>query len=256
MQPPSLLSLLELDEDNWKEWHYSFSRNGLTDFLPQFSDHISCLVIDTTASLSNNDNQKDQIKTTLSSSSEAESTRLPWQHDDDSQATSSIMNLPISMSHHGDDGLQVDAQRNQQMMTVDSITASIANMVDGDDENAFDCILDGGVLNAVISSLPPTVTWHSRSGPPALLDLANLMKEATQTIREFGIYVAITESSIPDHAKEYLNSMGDVMGMQWKFDLDGLSNDEYVVSVVRKYYTGAVNYAPPHQSGDKNFLKP
>eukprot|EP00978_Attheya_sp_CCMP212_P031635 scaffold120386_cov43-Attheya_sp.AAC.2 len=31
------LSQMEEEKDSWKEWHFSFSRNGFTDYLPQFS---------------------------------------------------------------------------------------------------------------------------------------------------------------------------------------------------------------------------
>jgi hypothetical protein len=105
-------------------------------------------------------------------------------------------------------------------------------------------------MNAVLSSLPDTVTWHSRAGPAALLELHSLMQEANEAIREFGIYVAITDSPVPGQAKEYLVAMGEVMGMEWKFELDGLSNEDVCVSVARKFYNGAVNFDGSNNSGD------
>ena len=48
--------------------------------------------------------------------------------------------------------------------------------------------------------------------------------------------------------------MGEIMGMEWLYDLDGLSKEGYHVSVARKYYTGPVNF-DPNSYGD-NLLKP
>ncbi|KAL7529150.1 hypothetical protein ACHAXR_002816 [Thalassiosira sp. AJA248-18] len=232
-------SLLKPGAVDWKEWQYSFSRNGLTDFLPQFSSHIDFLSID--ISTMEGQDPATAISSAIESSSSA---RLPWQYeDDDSKAvTSSITatNIPVSTS-------------------LANTSASRSSTTDIDDKNVFDCILDGGVMNGIVSSLPSTVTWHSRTGPAALLDLVKLMQEANQSIREFGIYVAITETSIPDHAKGYLDAMGEVMGLEWNYDLDGLTNKDYSVSVARKYDAGAVNLDPftgGTGSDVKNLLKP
>ena len=121
----------------------------------------------------------------------------------------------------------------------------------------FECILDGGILNGIISPLPSTVTWHSRTGPTALLDLVKLMQEANQAIREYGMYVAVTDTTIPDYAQGY--AMGKVMGMEWCYDLDGLSKEGYSVGAARKFFTGALNYDPSSSgtsSNDRNLLKP
>jgi len=230
-KPPPLLALLD-NEDGWKEWHYSFSRNGLTDFLPQFSDNLDCLVIGTEAGMA---------------AEPASSARgvLPWQQKLDSGSSfSTITNLPVDNDEDGKRESSTTTNEpsldheEQIKKLVACTSASITNVSD----NNFDCILDGGIMNAVISSLPSTVTWHSKSGPPALAELCELMQKANLAIREFGIYVAITETTIPTYGKEYLRAMGDVMGLEWTFDLDGLSNEKYSVSVARKYFTGAVNY--------------
>ena len=204
-----------LGSNDFNEWQTSFGRNGLTDFLPQFSSHISCLAIDY-------ENANNTTHSMISDAIEGNSVsgRLPWQFDvddDTSDATTSITSVPVSAS-----------------------LSKIEEIESGD----FDCILDSGVMNEIIGSIPSTVTWHSRNGPPALLDLVKLMSEAAQKIREFGIYVAITDQTIPDNAKGYLNSMGEIMGMEWLYDLDGLSKEGYHVSVARKYYAGPVNFDP------------
>ena len=239
-KPPSL-ALLET-EDNWKEWHYSFSRNGLTDFLPQFSDHITCCLIG-----GGDDNDHGDVGGHSLPGTSKLGSQLPWQVD--SGASCSITRGVVadqSATTRTDTNLQ--HKSNAVHGKLSTATTSIIES----DEKGFDCILDGGVMNAVVSSLPDTVTWHSRSGPQALLELHSLMQEANIAIREFGIYVAITDGPIPNHAKEYLVAMGEVMGMQWKFELDGLSNEDYCVSVARKYYNGIVNLENEFSSSSEN----
>jgi len=247
---PPLLSLLGT-EDTWKEWHYSFSRNGLTDFLPQFSDNLDCLMLGTEA--------EDTMESTTSTSEQG---FLPWQQVD-SHASSIITNLPLEAYGEGESYSRAELTTNESNLEykhqVSRLVARTSESITQVGEQRFDCILDGGIMDAVVSSLPSTVTWHSRGGPVALIDLYELMQKANLAIREFGIYVAITEISIPGHAKEYLVAMGEVMGLEWTFDLDGLSNDEYSVSVARKYFTGAVNYDPisgAHDGSGKRFLAP
>ena len=48
IQPLTSPFLSLTTKDDWKEWQYSFGRNGLTDFLPQFTSELSCLAIDVT----------------------------------------------------------------------------------------------------------------------------------------------------------------------------------------------------------------
>ena len=220
--PSPFLSLGQTEAD-WKEWQYSFGRNGLTDFLPQFSGHLNCLAIDL-------ESQQYDPSHLISDDTIESITQLPWQYGDDEseQATTSI-STNISVSTRSSD---------KEKDTELELRAD------------YDCILDSGVMNEIISSIPSTVTWHSRNGPPALLDLVKLMAEATQSIREFGIYVAITNESIPYHAKEYLDQMGEIMGLEWTYDLDGLSKEGYSVSVARKYFTGLVNVDHVFDSDD------
>uniref|UniRef100_A0A7S0B1C9 Uncharacterized protein n=1 Tax=Minutocellus polymorphus TaxID=265543 RepID=A0A7S0B1C9_9STRA len=236
---PPLLALLET-EDYWKEWHYSFSRNGLTDFLPQFSDHLTCCMI-------GNDNVVDMAGHSLSGTSQL-GTQLPWQVDSDASCSITDANNGVV----ADPSTTTDTCLQHTRKDDDDILGKLAaatTAITEADEKGFDCILDGGVMNAVVSSLPDTVTWHSRAGPAALLELHSLMQEANASIREFGIYVAITDGPVPDHAKEYLVAMGKAMGMEWNFELDGLSNDDVCVSVARKFYTGAVNLDGDDYSG-------
>ena len=47
------------------------------------------------------------------------------------------------------------------------------------------------------------------------------------------------------------------MGLEWTYDLDGLSKEGYSVSVARKYFTGLVNVGNGSDLGtDMKQLKP
>jgi len=246
-EPSTHISNLLSTEQEWKDWHYSFSMNGFTDFLPQFNDHISCMAIDlnddgdqTVSGIFDgvDDSGNDPL-------SEIESTtRLPWQYGDgfdDVVASSSITN--------------VASNQLSQILATDG-----SGSIDKAINTGYDCIIDGGVMNGILSTLPSTVTWHSRTGPPALLDLVKLLNEASKAIRELGIYVSITNEEVPDYAKQYLDAMGEMIGMEWSYDLDGLSKEGYHVSVARKYFAGGVNFDPfsgnKSDDNDTNLLTP
>lgn len=64
-------------------------------------------------------------------------------------------------------------------------------------------------------------------------EMGKLLYEATKRIRDMGIYVANTPP-LSDETKEYLLRLGEVLGLQWVFDLDGISNENESVSVARK----------------------
>jgi hypothetical protein len=176
-------------------------------------------------------------------------TQLPWQVDSDASSSITHANNGVAADPSTTTDTSLQHTLNKDDDTLGKLAAATTSIIQSE-EKGFDCILDGGVMNSVLSSLPDTVTWHSRTGPAALLELHSLMQEATAAIREFGIYVAITDGPVPDHAKEYLVAMGEVTGMEWNFELDGLSNEDVCVSVARRFFTGAVNLNNSDGSGD------
>lgn len=230
LHAPPMLALMDI-EDDWKEWHYSFSRNGFTDYLPQFSAHLSCLIV--------------------GGADSGKSSRLPWQEEPKAKITNLLLhggNGSRRPQYAGKIGLRpaVNEEVEAQGLSMDStllsqlvarITAPLAQFDDSGSQQDYDCILDRGLMNAIISSIPPHV---SQDGPAAVIELHALMQQASRAIREHGIYVAVTDRLLPEHAKEYLTVIGKAVGMQWKFDLDGISSDEkgISVSVARKYFAG------------------
>jgi hypothetical protein len=224
-----MLELMDIEEeDDWKEWHYSFSRNDFTDFLPQFSSHLSCLVVG---------GECDEIN------------RLPWQGEPHAQITNVMLHgrqgntgMGILSMANDDDDEEGETQNHTAvslMQLVARTTASMAHVGGDKSQPDYDCILDRGLMNAILSSIPPS----QDTSVVALIELHALMQEASRVIREHGIYVVVTDQILPDHAKEYLMAIGETVGMMWNFDLDGISSNEkgISVSVARKYFTGELS---------------
>jgi hypothetical protein len=62
-----------------------------------------------------------------------------------------------------------------------------------------------------------------------------LLLEATKRIREHGIFI-LQSQTLDDATKKYISNLGDILGLQWQFELDGISDDTVSVSVARKYF--------------------
>ena len=45
-----------------------------------------------------------------------------------------------------------------------------------------------------------------------------------------------TNGPLSEQSKDYLLRMGDLLGLQWQFELDGISDDNICVNVARKYF--------------------
>jgi hypothetical protein len=63
------------------------------------------------------------------------------------------------------------------------------------------------------------------------------MEEAAVAIKDLGIYVLVTKELTED-SRRVLEEYGLKAGMEWQFELDGISDDTQVVSVARRFCTG------------------
>jgi len=208
-------------------WHDSFVRNGLSDFVPPMTGELKVLVV-------GGHNPK---------LVHGEVNAL--QEDVDNQIGSSA-----SIARRGNRG----EEQISQTMTKDSselkylyqkdsscsfLTSIFINEVDDvkSDESSsdalefstYDCIMDEGL----IADLVMTKSDNGNSNKN-MQDIARLMFEATKRIREMGIYVANTQP-MSSETKQYLQQLGDFLGLQWEFDLDGISDENLSVSVARKF---------------------
>lgn len=91
----------------------------------------------------------------------------------------------------------------------------------------YDCILDQGLMNAILLD---------GADDGAVLDLCI---KASLAIREHGIYVFVTWQ-LSAITKAQLEEIGASVGLEWQFDLDGISNEDLSVSAARKFCTDAM----------------
>jgi len=90
---------------------------------------------------------------------------------------------------------------------------------------AYDCIVDQGLMDRILSLENSHKT------------IRELLEEAAIAIKEYGIYVLVTKD-LSEDSRTMLEDYGLEAGLEWQFELDGISNDTKVVSVARRFCTG------------------
>lgn len=90
----------------------------------------------------------------------------------------------------------------------------------------YDCIVDQGLMDKVLK----LDNNHEA--------VRELLEEAAIAIREYGIYVLVTKGILTKETRTLLEDCGDKVGMEWEFELDGISNNIEVVSVARRFCAG------------------
>jgi hypothetical protein len=72
----------------------------------------------------------------------------------------------------------------------------------------------------------------------SVVNVGLLLLEAARRVKEHGVYVMVTKvGTLSSDMKENLVDIGILLGVEWKFDLDGISDNKTSVSVARKYFT-------------------
>lgn len=211
--------------------HDSFVRNGLADFVPPMTGELNVLVIggqSVDQPLIDND--------TYALDGEVDANAMP----DPGSVQASVENIEgILMSP------KMDNDRSSQQMQKDSSCSFLASIFDheinfiGSDSKdsalefiTYDCIMDEGLIAHLVRSTTDNTNISSKNKQ----DVARLLFQATKRIREMGFFVANT-SPMTSETKEYLEMLGEMLGLQWEFDLDGISDENLSVSVARKFGT-------------------
>lgn len=224
------------EEETTKEWHESFSRNNLADFVPPDSSHLQCLLV--------GERELDHRR-------RRRHRHLPWEkepqaqisflldHDHDSRSNQQLSgDGSVNDEDAYDDDIQAasattcssnDGRNNSYDLVSTEIATFLANHQNDDtgSQAMYDCIMDKGLMDALIMS-----NDGAAAGKEPVLEL---LQQASRTIREHGIYVSVTQE-LSSSMKDYLIQVGESVGMEWNFDLDGISQDGVSVSVARKYY--------------------
>lgn len=223
-------------------WHDSFVRNGLSDFVPPLTDSLNVLVVG------------DRYRGPTGEGPE----RLPDDErpeglpidatvgvDDDAiaavAAVVSAPSHPIEAATEEDTESAEEPNHLQRNPQQDSSCSFLAAVFDCDEDayvnnsggsgsaldlESYDCIMDQGLISDLCSSTGENSNME---------DVARLLYEATKRIRDGGIYVANTPP-LSSETKEYLTTLGQTLGLQWVFDMDGISDEKLSVSVARKYF--------------------
>lgn len=193
-------------------WHDSFVRNGLSDFVPPLTDSLNVLVVG-----NRYQGPTDGVVAVAGHGPSTKSSAAPI-------AAATTVNTAASG--------ESSSPQNPSQDSSCSFLAAVFN----DDSNkqeksgsvldleSYDCIMDQGLLADLCANT---------SGNKE--DMARLLYEATKRIKDCGIYVASTPP-LSSEAKEHLSNLGQSLGLQWVFDLDGISDENLTVSVARKYF--------------------
>ena len=206
-----------------QEWHDSFMRNGFTDFVPPIIDlkSLKSLILDS-STLSNQ----------LNMITEEEELKLLHDHHDhhdffkegdenpkirigDAQVGISDQHDLYEGNSQKDDSEEVSLQKNR---------AAATSLVH---RPQYDIIFDPGLMNHILLALrnedDRATAASDEKNTTDMLVLEQLLGSTSQALREHGIYVMITNNPVSDKTKSYFIQMGRNLGMQWKFEFDGIS---------------------------------
>lgn len=218
-------------------WHDSFVRNGLADFVPPMTGQLNVLVIGGQINAADEQSLIDGKIYALDGDD------VGAQH-----GSADLGSAKVSMENVGgvlkstqmktDRSIQHYVQKDSSCSFLSSIFDNGIKTIDSDDskDNAldfttYDVIMDEGLIADLVQSQSNADKDISSKNKQ---DVARLLFQATKRIREMGIYVANTSPMTLD-TKEYLENLGEMLGLQWEFDLDGISDENSSVSVARKF---------------------
>ena len=219
------------EQQEIKEWQDSFERNGLADFVPPISEGMECLMVGD-GLFGRSSNSKEQNSNKLEGDTqfiEQPIMKLPWEAEAEAAITSlRILEASPPEEDDGDDRMVRTVVDDNPLVAVaaESQSSSGNSLVKMEkDVTMYDCIVDKGLMDAVL------VLDNNRD------TVRELVHEASNTIRELGIFVVVTRHMSED-TKEFLIECSKEVGLDWKFDLDGITNEQTTVSVARRYMEG------------------
>ncbi|KAG7357585.1 hypothetical protein IV203_002273 [Nitzschia inconspicua] len=215
------------DQKDILEWQESFQRNGFADFTPPMSAGLNCLMIGGNVESNPRQPQESSNLQTLWNP------KLPWEEESGAEITSlgviSSSDNQIELLRTKSNGLgpgpvSIDTYLVSPGVPIntDPTVSTKIRANDGKRAAVYDCIVDQGLMGAILNS-EDTVR--------------ELLLEAAVALREHGIYVLVTQR-LSNETKGLLEKMSIEAGLEWSFELDGISNDGSQVSVARRFNTG------------------
>jgi hypothetical protein len=212
------------EQEEIKEWQDSFDRNGLSDFVPPISEGMNCLMVgDGLFGSKATDSNSNDRKVTGGHPLD-KNLKLPWE----SEAQADITALRVLEGSPLTDNADDDGEERLVRTVVVSQNSNKDDdsLVPSNGKKGgvamYDCIVDKGLMDAVL------VLENMEA-------IRELVSEASSAIRELGIYVVVTRH-LSAETKDYLVTCGTELGMEWQFDLDGITNPETTISVARRFW--------------------
>lgn len=244
------------------EWQDSFQRNDLADFTPPMSNGMNCLMVGDDFDVVDDMNGNRRVKLPWEEEPEAQVTSLRVleeslddTNDDDStmdDATETkdddddvVITINSDTDDNGDNGQQsvpgamvpqgFTPGTNGQMIRTQLVTPSstaapesskgIRSLDSNRQAAIYDCIVDQGLMDRILALDNSEQT------------VCDLLEEAAVAIKDLGIYVLVTRE-LSTESREMLEDYGLKAGLEWQFELDGISDETQVVSVARRFCTG------------------
>lgn len=246
---------LEDEQAEIMEWKDSFDRNGLADFTPPMTQGLNCLMvgegIQNTAKARNDPESNKAVTDALR---RYEVPKLPWEEEKGAEVTalqvlmdssvaegdneSGALMIPNSVNKDDSAGSSLIMARTKVISNVDDSSSTTPMATDPNrPASIYDCIVDQGLMDSVLAlsdnDNDPTLRKNSEEA------IKQLIFEAATAIREHGIYVLVTRS-LPLKTRQLLEDCSLEAGFEWQFELDGISDETQMVSVARRFCTGAM----------------
>lgn len=205
-------------------WHDSFVRNGLSDFVPPLTDNLNVLIVGETSDAVEEVPKKDSpaIEGDDTQVIEGDDTQVDREALTEEQQDSSCSFLAAVFDD--DENRNEDGYRNR--ISGGESSSDLAFVT-------YDCIMDKGLLGDLLSRGDNELDDDRGSADTNNKEeVGRLLWEATKRIKDMGIYTMSTPP-LSESTKQYLTELGGILGLQWVFDLDGISDDNLSVSVAR-----------------------
>jgi len=199
-------------------WHDSFVRNGLSDFVPPLTDQLNVLVV-------GEQGTKEEVSIEEAPAIEGDDTQVDRGALAKEQTQDSSCSF-LAAVFDDDNNRNEDGYRNR-------ISSSGGESSTDLDFVTYDCIMDKGLLGDLLSRGDHEFDDDKGSADKYNKEeVGRLLWEATKRIKDMGIYTMSTPP-LSESTKQYLTELGGILGLQWVFGLDGISDDNLSVSVAR-----------------------
>ena len=196
-------------------WHDSFVRNGLSDFVPPLTNDLNVLVVGESGDMKEVSIEEDSPAI---EGDDALLTSLPEEQSQDSSCSF------LAAVFDDDKNRNEDGYRNRISGGESSTDLAFVT---------YDCIMDKGLLGDLLSRGDHELDDDRGSADENNKEeVGRLLWEATKRIKDMGIYTMSTPP-LSESTKQYLTELGGILGLQWVFDLDGISDENLSVSVAR-----------------------